>query len=262
MKLNNYNKKIKNEKTAIQYLINNKVISNKKKCYKCKKMMGVKIKEKLFVCQRKNCRHSESLFKKTFFGTCKFKIKKLLDLCYFYLHNMPVGMLCKLIGISSNTGTEWTSFLRQLLGESLEYSTMEIGGENIVVEIDETKMGKRKYHRGHRVDGVWVVCGVERTLEKKYFAVEVENRNSKTIEEILKKYVKAGSIVYTDMWRSYNSACENLNLEHYTVNHSTNFKDPITGVHTNTVEGFNNALKTLIKPRNRTKGVIRQYLMY
>ena len=34
---------------------------------------------------------------------------------------------------------------------------MQIGGIVIVVEIDESKFGKRKYHRGHKVDGVWVV---------------------------------------------------------------------------------------------------------
>ncbi len=37
-----------------------------------------------------------------------------------------------------------------------------IGGKNIVVEIDESKFGKRKYHRGHRVEGVWVLGMVER----------------------------------------------------------------------------------------------------
>jgi hypothetical protein len=54
---------------------------------------------------------------------------------------------------------------------------MRIGGAGVIVEIDETKLGKRKYHRGHRVEGVWVLVGIERTKEKRMFAVEVERRD-------------------------------------------------------------------------------------
>jgi hypothetical protein len=60
-----------------------------------------------------------------------------------------------------------------------------VGGENIVVEIDETKLGKRKYNRGHRVDGVWVVCGVERTPARKVFVAQVKSRDSDTLMEVI-----------------------------------------------------------------------------
>ena len=36
-------------------------------------------------------------------------------------------------------------------------SDQSIGGKDIVVEIDEKKMGKRKYNRGHRVEGMFIV---------------------------------------------------------------------------------------------------------
>jgi hypothetical protein len=35
-----------------------------------------------------------------------------------------------------------------------------LDGLNIVIEIDEFKFGKRKYHRGHKMDEVWVVVVV------------------------------------------------------------------------------------------------------
>ena len=31
--------------------------------------------------------------------------------------------------------------------------------------MDEKKLGKRKYHRGHRVERVWVISRVEKTAE-------------------------------------------------------------------------------------------------
>ncbi|KAM0685078.1 hypothetical protein COBT_003713, partial [Conglomerata obtusa] len=39
----------------------------------------------------------------------------------------------------------------------------QIGGDDIIVETDESKFGKRKYNRGHKVLGAWVVGLVERT---------------------------------------------------------------------------------------------------
>ena len=37
----------------------------------------------------------------------------------------------------------------------------------MIFEIDESKMGKRKYHRGQKVDKVWVVGMIERTENSK-----------------------------------------------------------------------------------------------
>ena len=41
----------------------------------------------------------------------------------------------------------------------------KIGGQNIIVEVDESKFGKHKYHRGYRVDAVWIVGMVESTAQ-------------------------------------------------------------------------------------------------
>ncbi|KCZ78414.1 hypothetical protein H311_00556, partial [Anncaliia algerae PRA109] len=108
----------------------------------------------------------------------------------------------------------------------------------------------------------WVVGGIERTNEKKSFYVEVENRTSETLQNAIDTFVLPGSIIYTDCFRAYNPACENLNFDHFTVNHKQNFVDPITHVHTNKIEGLNNGLKHLIKPRNRIRKNINGWLFY
>ncbi|KAG0439710.1 hypothetical protein DMUE_2243, partial [Dictyocoela muelleri] len=58
--------------------------------------------------------------------------------------------------------------------ESLE----PIVGEGVIVEIDESKFGKRKYHRGHRVEGVWVFGMMERFGDRRIILVPIENRNA------------------------------------------------------------------------------------
>ena len=43
-----------------------------------------------------------------------------------------------------------------------------IGGNGIEVERNESKFSKRKYYRGHRVEGQWVFGGHEKYNKKKF----------------------------------------------------------------------------------------------
>jgi hypothetical protein len=56
-----------------------------------------------------------------------------------------------------------------------------IGGENVIVEVDESKFGKRKNNRGHHVDGVWVVGIVERTELRRLVLMPVIQRGLSTL---------------------------------------------------------------------------------
>jgi hypothetical protein len=80
-------------------------------------------------------------------------------------------------GHSSPTVTAFNGYFRQLVASTLESDDTIIGGEGIVVQVDETKMGKRKYNRGHRVEGAWVIVGVEITEERRVFAEVVSDRS-------------------------------------------------------------------------------------
>ena len=70
-----------------------------------------------------------------------------------------------------------------------------IGGDGLIVKIDESKFGKSKPYRGHHV-GVWVLGGVERTIERKVFLVPVEDGSSETLKWIINSHVISGSIIY------------------------------------------------------------------
>ena len=76
--------------------------------------------------------------------------------------------------------------------------------------------------------------------------------------------MKPGSVIYTNLWKGYARLEQEkeYNFKHGTVNHSRFFKDPITGVHTNTIEGIWNGVKTHIMPRNRTKGIAKHLSKY
>lgn len=122
----------------------------------------------------------------------------------------------------------------------------KVGGPNAIVEVDESKFGKRKYNRGYRVEGVWVVVAIERNKERKLFVSSVENCN------------RIICVKYTDGWRGYNSTDISaitgvqLPMGHRRVNHSREFR-AADGTHTNTVEGTNSGLRQNIKLRRRNK---------
>ncbi|EIE87955.1 hypothetical protein RO3G_12666 [Rhizopus delemar RA 99-880] len=90
-------------------------------------------------------------------------------------------------------GQTWYAISKE---ECQKYIESGVGsdGQPIVVEIDESKFGKRKYNKGKRVDGVWVVGDVERTPERKVFLLTVPNRNQNTLKLIIDTFVKDGNI--------------------------------------------------------------------
>lgn len=112
-------------------------------------------------------------------------------------------------------------------------------GNRIIVEVDESKFGKCKSHKGHCVEGVWIVGGVERTPERKIFITTVEDRKKDTLHLILSNYIKKGSEIRTDCWKGYNGLARipGKHYRHQTVNHAKEFKTA-SGVHTNTIEGI------------------------
>lgn len=250
-----------NEEEALNYLISNDVFYETFNCESCGGEMKRYIARNVFQCNSQKCRGKQLSMKKgTFFFGSNLKCINILKLSHLWLSKVSIGSAIILTGHSSKTVRAFYSHFRNLVMQSIDIEDVLIGGENIIVEVDETKLGKRKYNRGHRVDGVWVIVGIERTEEKKVFVVPVENRDSETIDKILSTHIKSGSIIYTDRWKGYQNLNLKFGFDHKTVNHSENFKDKETGICTNTVEGINNGIKMGIKARNRVKDGIEGHL--
>lgn len=245
-----------------RYLLDQDVYYRALPCPGCGANMERNADKMVFRCPRKSCHRRElSLRKHTFFYGSMLKSNKILFLAHLWLNRVSNSSARSITGFSQHTVTSFYAHFRRLVASALDEEQQVIGGAEIIVEVDETKLGRRKYNRGHRVDGVWVVVGVERTEARKVFLVAVEDRSAATLTEIIRRHVHPGSVVHTDLWRGYSSVAEETGLRHRTVNHSAGFIDEETGVHTNTVEGTNHALKIQVPIRCRTRNGIDDHLL-
>ena len=74
-----------------------------------------------------------------------------------WIENVPCDLIASIAGIRGSSVFEICNKLRSLGGLDLYLNKFDkIGGNNAIVEIDESKFGRRKYNRGHRVEGAWL----------------------------------------------------------------------------------------------------------
>ena len=110
-----------------------------------------------------------------------------------------------------------------------------LSGNSIEVEIDESKFGKKKCHRGHHIEGQWVFGGHEKYDKTRIFMSSVHNRKQTTLLPLIKKWIKPGSIIHSDCWKAYNKL-PSMGYTHITVNHSEEFVNKETRACTNSIE--------------------------
>jgi transposase-like protein len=245
------------EEKAEDFLFDKGVFLRSRRCTACNGHMAHRKCKRLFECLV--CRRTLSIRAGSFFFGIHLPCNKILYASYLWLLKTQVTSMVQQTGMAIATITKITKDLRGLVSDCVDFEDVQIGGKGIVVEVDESKFGKRKYNRGHRVEGVWILGGVERTSERRVFLVRIERRDQKTLLDVLSRHILPGSIVHTDLWRGYYNMENTLGVTHHTVNHSLFFKDPITLVHTNSIEGTWNGVKLNIKPRNRVQDGIEDH---
>jgi transposase-like protein len=162
----------------------------------------------------------------------------------------------EMFGITIKTIRRLRKELTTMLEEDFQKRNWVIGGPGIIVELDESKFGRRKYNRGRTVEGTWVFGMVEKSQERKIIVLPVPNREAATLQSLIARYIHPDSILYSDMWGGYRSLRDS-NWDHQMVNHSLYNRDPVTGVNTNTIEGNWSGLKELIPKRYRRPNLVK-----
>ena len=95
--------------------------------------------------------------------------------------------------------------------------------------------------RGCHLPPVWVFGMVDTYHVPAIGYMEiVDSRDAATLFPIVQAHIRPETIIWSDCWEAYNRISTSVTdvIGHQTVNHSLHFKDPATGVHTNTIESY------------------------
>jgi transposase-like protein len=230
-------------------------------CIKCNSpVVTVKSQRDLVRCTFKSCYVRYMKWKNTIFESIKISKVKVLQVIQQWMVKSSQKQISFNLDISLNCVSIILKRLRKVLVDKYLNKREKIGGKDVIVEIDESKFGKRKYNKGHKVEGVWVLGLVERTGEKRIKLITLKDRSKITLIKLIKKHVHRESIIFTDGWKGY-IGLDKYFAGHSVVNHSLHFVDPDTSVHTNTIEGNWCGVKLQIPHKNRTKKKIYLYLI-
>ena len=233
----------------LTWLAEHRLIRNTNDCGVCGQSMALVRRAEApegFSWKCRGCNTRTSVRTGSFFAQCVLGIDKVLMMMYYWCHQVKATHVMLFEGISSWCNmVNYHNFFRVECITWLNTQHVQLGGlagngSPMYVEVDESYYFHRKYHRGRRLRGCWVVGIVERATGRCWLEI-VHRRDAPTLERIITDHVLPGSIVVTDAWGGYNnvSAINNAVYDHQVVVHAQNFVHPVhNDVHIQTIEGL------------------------
>lgn len=100
-------------------------------------------------CTKKICRLKRSICKGMWFELSRLTFIQLLQTTYFWALRYHERITLHEMSISEKTCVDCYRFCREICAEIVLADGNKIGGQSIVVEIDESKFEKGKYHRAN-----------------------------------------------------------------------------------------------------------------
>ncbi|KAM0678812.1 hypothetical protein BDAP_000597 [Binucleata daphniae] len=136
--------------------IKNHFVATTKYCKVCQNETKLTIKRECeAICKFRYCKKIINIYEDSIFYRSKIKKETLLRIYEAYMFKLPINSISLNHLVSEKTIGLYLEKLHGTIVEKYYADLKQIGGPNIIVQIDESKFGKRKYNRGHTVEGVW-----------------------------------------------------------------------------------------------------------
>lgn len=233
----------------LQWLAEHRLIRNTNDCGVCHRPMALVRRgesPEMFSWRCRGCDTRASVRTGSFFAHCVLSIDKVVMMMYYWSHEVLAKHVMSFEEIVDwHIMVDYNNFFRVECENWLNIQQVHIGGFDasglpMFVEVDETFYFHRKYHRGMRRRGIWVVGLVERGSGRCWLEI-VNRRDAQTLERIITAHVLPGSVIVTDGWAAYRnvSTINNGVYDHQVVVHGDNFVDPVhSDINTQTIEGL------------------------
>ncbi len=250
------------QKSGDKFANERKLICNSRLCPQCdSEMRLVECDDRSDGCkwecrrQVKGKRHKVelSIRKGSWFEGSNLTLEEILKLTYWWCRDVAQETMR-----FEGDVVDWDSFCREICEVNYLECEEKIGGPVKRVQIDdESKFSKRKYHRGHRVQGQWVFGSIEEG-SRKSFMFASDDRSEATLLPIIETFIEKGTTIIFDCWKAYCNL-EKYGYKHVTVNHSKEFVNN-NGDHTNKIEGHCRQAKAKFPPFGIRKYAFSSYL--
>ena len=188
----------------------------------------------------------------TFFDNSHLPIGTIVWIVWHFLHQLTENQCKQYTNIGqSNCKTLVNLYAkcREVCGKWIWANKPKLGGFGQIVEMDESHFaGAPKYGRGRKLGEdpwkdwhKWVFGLTNRgSLDCVLKSVD-KSRSRDVLLPLINENCADGTIFCSDGWKAYVKLSENIDLAdtmNFAVNHTNNYVDPVTGAHTQTIEGL------------------------
>lgn len=166
------------------------------------------VKRKRFECRDQDCRKTITEKKFGFTSNCHLKEDQLFGIIHSFVSGFNQTQAVYQTGVSYKTVHQWYTHCRDIC-MVVAYNDFageenKLGGENVIVEIDEHKQSKRHGNVGRvlRAQSEWIFGGKQRG-DRRVFVVRTATRSAQSLVPLLRRFVRLGTIIKTDGWGAY-----------------------------------------------------------
>ena len=146
------------ERNRIQYCMDVGILRDKHHCERCNTdMIIVEVPETHFgdgICWKcPGSEHYASIRLNSILYQQSTSIERFQRILWQFCKQTSVSQTAGILGVCEKNVRKMFKSIRRCMAEDLLQTPVTIGGIGRIVEIDESKFGKRKYHRGRWVVG-------------------------------------------------------------------------------------------------------------